>query len=401
MLGWVLKGASQWARRTKETQAFMRLRSRCPGGTTTTTTTTTTCSSRYHTLCPPVAVALHLQRASEFRTAAGRYGYGAIETCTSRRLYSTADTSSDDNIIEVSTMEDFQSLAGASKAKPIILDFYADWCGPCKQLSPKLVALSKSSKGAFQIAKLDVEKQALAPLVQHLKISSLPTLMVIFQGQIVANSIIIGVPDDSKLAGYVEMIKGLGAGEAEDKKDTKEMMSQYFEKLKAKDTDVIEEASQFFGGVLSDADSEAEDKVRAKVGLAQAALLEDKVDIAKELVKAAEQDCEEGKIEKIAELESMRAQLEFWDGKENLIEIQALLETDPNNLEVLHRYASALFAEGKVEDAMEAALGIVGKDKSWNEEAGRKLLVKFFEALGANHELVAVYRKKLSNIWYI
>jgi len=137
------------------------------------------------------------------------------------------------------------------------------------------------------------------------------------------------------------------------------------------------------------------------VGLAQAALLEDKVDIAKELVKAAEQDCEEGKIEKIAELESMRAQLEFWDGKENLIEIQALLETDPNNLEVLHRYASALFAEGKVEDAMEAALGIVGKDKSWNEEAGRKLLVKFFEALGANHELVAVYRKKLSNIWYI
>jgi len=322
-------------------------------------------------------------------------------------------------IKDVKDVKDFQALAEDSKKSPIILDFYADWCGPCKQLSPKLEKAAQTSQGAFQVRKVDVESPALAPIVQHLKIQSLPTLMVLHDGQIVANSIIIGLPDDQKLAAYVDMIRGLkkGAGEGEEgeegeggaEKSAKEVLSSHFELLKSAAAPggdateaeaAVKETAAAFASVLGRQDSDDEDKARAKVGLAACALQEGNTAMAKELLRAVEAECSEGGL-KIAELAAVKAQVEFSDGKEDLGEVEALLKESPGDLEAMHRYAVALFAEGRTEDALEAALNLVKKDKEWNEQAGRKLMVKFFDALGAESEVAASYRKRLSNLWFL
>jgi len=316
--------------------------------------------------------------------------------------------------IEVGSMQDFQSLAEASKVSPIILDFYADWCGPCKQLSPKLEKAAKLSGGGFQVAKIDVEAQELAPLVSHLKISSLPTMMALYDGQIIANSVIIGLPDDDKFGAYVKMIEGLksSAKPQEDEgtedddapssaEDTKDLITKYLEKLKEEGFPAVAEAAQFFSGVLSSEGATQQDTIRSKVGLALCALKEKNIEIAKELVKSAEEDCDDN--QKFGELEALKARLELYgeQWKESLEELEVLVQSEPGNLEHLHRYASALFVEGHAREAMEAALLIVKKDKAWNDEAGRVTLVKFFDLLGSDNDLVKEFRKKLSNAWYV
>lgn len=331
------------------------------------------------------------------------------------RSHSAAASAS---IIEVANMDDFSKLATASKRAPIILDFYADWCGPCKQLSPKLEQASLNSKGSFQIAKVDVESQELGPLVAHLKIQSLPTLMVLHDEKIVANSIIVGLPDDAKLAAYIKMVEGLGGqgagtdgADGEDDVNTSERVSEYLAKLKdakreAGDDGIVREAAQFFSRVVSaghegeDATATKSDVIRSKVGLAICALREGNVDIARDLARSAEGDC--GENQKFGELEALKAQLEFFGeaSDKSLDELEAKLSSNPGDLDLQCEYASSLFAEGQPAKAMEVALDVVKKDRNWNEEAGRKLLLRFFDALGPTDELTILYRKKLSNVWF-
>ena len=380
-------------------------------------TAATLCRRIFSLAAPVVASSRHLHHL----------GPGVPPTTTEateawwRRAYaSDAVDAGLGEIIEVQSMKDFQSLAEASKSAPIILDFYADWCGPCKTLSPKLDQAAKASK-KFNVAKIDVEAQDLAPLVQHLKISSLPTLMVLFDGQIIANSVVVGVPDDGKFAAYVKMIEGLEASKAaaegkgegdggpaaaegeEPKPDFKAIITEHMGKLSGEGVskDIVAEAARAFSGVLSHEASELGDAVRAKVGLAMCALKEGNADVARQLARSAEGDCAEN--QKFGELEALKAQLDFIEqgGAGSVSEAQARVDADPGDLEALHDLATALFAEGRSREALDAALEIVRKDKTWNDEAGRKLVVKLFDLLGKDDDLVRVYRQKLSNILFI
>ncbi|KAA0677533.1 co-chaperone YbbN [Roseomonas genomospecies 6] len=278
----------------------------------------------------------------------------------------------------------------ASQSVPVIVDFWAPWCGPCKQLGPILEKTVLAAKGKVRLVKIDTDKDPM--VASQLRVQSIPAVYAFFQGRPVDG--FMGALPESQVKAFVEKLVKLAGAAGGDAGDIlEEVLAQAKEALEAGDTQT---ASEIYGEILQ-ADPENLNAA-AYAGLVRCLIVSDDLARAKQMLdKVPEQ------IAKDKEIAAVRSALEVAEQAANAGPIPELTEKvarNPDDHESRFDLALALFAAGKREAAVDELLELVRRDRAWNDEAARKQLVKFFEAFGPTDPLTIQTRRRLSSILF-
>ena len=278
---------------------------------------------------------------------------------------------------EASFMAD---VVEASQQVPVIVDFWAPWCGPCKTLGPALEAAVTAAKGKVRMVKINVDENQM--LAGQLRIQSIPTVYAFFQGRPV--DAFQGALPPSELKAFVEKLSALagddGLGAALDEADTMLAEGQ------------LEDAGEVFAAVLG----EEPENARALGGVAQVQIALGQLDAAEALLNNAP-----AAIAKAKEVEAARAQLALARQAANagpVDELRAMLAADPANHQARLDLAQALHAQGDVAGAIDELLELFRRDREWNEGAAKAQLLTIFDALKPNDPLVAKGRRRLTSM---
>ncbi len=274
----------------------------------------------------------------------------------------------------------------ASMAAPVIVDFWAPWCGPCKQLGPMLEKAVLAARGAVRMVKVDIDQnQALAG---QLRIQSIPAVYAFFQGQPIDG--FVGAQSESQVKAFVErLMKQAGANLGPSPVD------QALEKATtAIEAEQYGAASALYGQILQHEPENEE----ALAGMVRCLLSSGDTTGACEMLDSVPEA-----LRAKPALASAAAALELAESAAKagpLTELAARVETDPGDHRARFDLAEALHAAGEREAAASALLEIVRRDRAWNEEAARKQLVKFFEAWGPMDPLTVESRRRLSSLLF-
>lgn len=290
-----------------------------------------------------------------------------------------------DLIKDVAETEFMAEVVEASRETPVIVDFWAPWCGPCKTLGPMLEAAVTAAGGKVKMAKIDVDQnQRLVQMLaqQGLPLQSIPTVVAFFEGQIA--DMFQGALPQSELTAWVNKIAALGGdgGLAEAVEAAEAMLAE----------GAVVDAAQTFAAILGEDPANAP----AYGGLIRAHLALDEVDKAEGLLGAAPEG-----IADAPEIEAARAQLELARQAADagpVAELRAAVEADPINMQARFDLAQALHAVGEVEQAVEELLTLFRQDREWNDGAAKSQLFTIFDALKPNDPIVLAGRRKLSSM---
>jgi putative thioredoxin len=280
-----------------------------------------------------------------------------------------------------------QDVLDASMQVPVIVDFWATWCGPCKQLGPLIEKVVKEAKGAVRLVKIDVDSnQALAG---QLRIQSIPAVYAFFQGRPVDG--FVGAQPESQLRQFVQRLAKMGAAGA-GPSPVDEALEQAEAAFAEGDFGA---ASSIFGQVL---DHEG-DNAKAIAGLMRCSIATGDLAGAKEMLAGVTPE-----LLKNPAIGSAASQLELAEAGQKAAgqtqQLQARIDANPKDFEARHDLAIAQFAAGDREAAIDQLLEIFKANRAWNEEAARKQLVKFFEAMGPTDPLTLAGRRKLSSLMF-
>ena len=267
----------------------------------------------------------------------------------------------------------------ASKTQPVIVDFWAPWCGPCKQLGPALERAVTAAKGAVKLVKIDIDKHP--AYAGQLRVQSIPAVFA-FDGGRPVDAFMGAVPESEVKAFVGRLAKSAGASEID------ELLAQAKESLELND---LGGAAQGFAQVLH----LAPDNVAAIGGLARCYLLGGDAERAQEVVDMAPAGA------KNADLDSVRAALALAAlGASETAPLEAAVAANPNDHQARFDLAEALAGQGDLAAAADHLLTIIDRDRDWNEGAARTRLLTVFEAAGFASEVARQGRKRLSAILF-
>ena len=285
-----------------------------------------------------------------------------------------------------STATFMADVIDASAEAAIVVDFWAPWCGPCKQLGPALEKAVKDAKGAVRLVKINVDENQ--ELAQQMRIQSIPAVYAFKDGRPVDG--FVGALPDAQVKQFVQRLAGLAGGAAPS--PIADALALAKEANAAGD---VARAVNIWTQVLQHEPG----NVEAIVGLARAALAKKDLTRAKALLAGvpAEQASH-------ADVAAVKTALELAEaGQKAAGEIdkyEARLAADPKDHQTRLDLAVALFAAGERETAIDHLLEIIRRDRAWNDDAARKELLKFFEAIGLADPLTVAARRRLSSILF-
>ncbi|MGB1108144.1 MAG: thioredoxin, partial [Parvibaculales bacterium] len=275
-------------------------------------------------------------------------------------------------------------------AQLVLLDLWAPWCGPCKQLTPVLEKLTAQSDGAVRLAKMNIDEHP--AVAQQLQVQSIPAVFAFKNGQPVDG--FMGALPESEIKKFLDkhLDGGLGASPAE------ALMETAAEALAADHTN---DALECYAAALE----QEPGNVQAMAGLAQTHLAMGDAAMAQAVLDAAPPHDNDPTLaaaraalalaHKMAEKNADKQ-----GGEDADAALLAALEADPNNHQARFDLALAHHGAGRREAALDALLDIVARQRDWHEEAARKQLLEFFDAYGAQDELVIAARKRLSSLLF-
>ncbi|WP_127106780.1 thioredoxin [Pararhodobacter zhoushanensis] len=279
---------------------------------------------------------------------------------------------------EASFMAD---VVDASQEVPVIVDFWAPWCGPCKTLGPQLEAAVTAAKGKVKMVKINVDENQ--QIAAQLRIQSIPTVYAFFQGRPV--DAFQGAVAPSELKTFVDKLVAL-TGEDEGLEAALDEAETMLGAGEAAD------AAEVFAAVLG----EEPENARALGGLARAHIAAGTLDQAEALINNAP-----AAIATAKEVEAARAQLALARQAETagpVDELRAALAADPANHQARFDLAGALHANGDVAGAIDELLELFRRDREWNEGAAKAQLFIVFDALKPNDPLAQKGRRRLSSM---
>jgi putative thioredoxin len=272
----------------------------------------------------------------------------------------------------------------ASKTSPIVVDFWAPWCGPCKTLGPALEAEVKATNGKIKMVKIDIDQNQ--NLASQMRIQSIPAVFAFVDGQPIDG--FMGAKAPSELKSFIDKLL---EKVTDDDGDLSEAIAVANEMLNAKE---FNDAAETFEAILG----EDPESALAFVGLFNAKMGAKKINDAKKMLEEIPEA-----LKNKSEILALQAQIDLSNQAEGVGEINDLRSTltnDENNHQARFDLALALFTKGETSEAIQELLTIFRVDQEWNDDAARQQLFKFFDILGSENPITLSGRRQLASMLF-
>ncbi len=291
---------------------------------------------------------------------------------------------SDDGLIKDGSEATFMAdVIDASVKVPVIVDFWAPWCGPCKTLTPALEQAVREARGKVRLVKIDVDQNQM--IASQLRVQSIPTVYGFVNGQPV--DAFQGALPASQIKQFIDRLVAMGGGGEDDGLGAA---------LDQADTMLAEGAATDAAQVYSAVLDEERENLRAIAGLARCHLALGEAEKARGVLTLVPQDKAGDPV-----ITSVEAQIALADEAANAgdaRDLRARLERDPGDHQTRYDLAMALVAQGDEEAAVEELIELFRRDREWNDSAARTQLFKIFDSLGPKSEVAQKGRRRLSSL---
>lgn len=312
-------------------------------------------------------------------------GSGAPMTPSATTPAATPAATTGDVIKDATEASFVADVIEASNDVPVIVDFWAPWCGPCKQLGPMLEKIVTEAGGAVRLVKIDIDKNP--GIAQQLRVQSIPAVFAFHQGRPVDG--FQGAVPESQLREFVERLTTT-AGTTR-KSPVEDALEQAAAIMEAGEH---AQAGEIYAQIIQ----HEPDNLAAKIGLAKCAMEAGNTVQVQEIIDALSED--ERKDPAIAALTSALALAEKAAAAGDMAPLRAAVEANPADHQARFDLALALYAASENEAAIGELLELFRRDRKWNDDAARKQLLEFFEALGPTDPETVSGRRKLSTMLF-
>ena len=294
----------------------------------------------------------------------------------------TAGATADSFVKDTTTQSFMKDVIEESKRQPVLVDFWAPWCGPCRQLTPVLEKTVRAAKGKVKLVKMNIDDHPAIP--GQMGIQSIPAVIAFVNGQ-PADGFMGALPESQVVAFLERLTKGAIGGEAKDL-------------LNAADTALAEGDAAGAATLYAELLAEDNGNVQALAGLARSYVKTGALDQARQTLAMVPTSKAND-----AAVVAARAALDLADQAKTvgpLAELEQKVAANPLDHQARFDLAVALNAKGRRGDALDHLITIVKRDRKWNDDGARKQLVQFFDAWGPTDEATIEGRKRLSSILF-